>query len=42
MKQKYTNEEKQYLLDLIIEIAMEVHESGMQIADKLDVPTDIM
>jgi len=42
MKQEYTNKEKEHLLDLIIEIAIEVHESGMTVAGKLGVPSHIL
>jgi len=42
MKLKYENMERKKLLDLIIAIAMEVHESGIQVATKLDVPTNII
>lgn len=38
----YTNDEKQKLLDLIIDVAMIVHESGIQVAVKLGVPSDIV
>jgi len=42
MRQEYTNEEKERLLDLIVAIAMEIHESGMTVAGKLGVPSYIM
>jgi len=42
MKLKYTNKEKERLLDLIVAIAMEIHKSGIQIATKLDIPTDLI
>jgi len=42
MKQIYTNAEKERLLDIIIEFATIVHESGVQIGDKLDLPSHVM
>lgn len=42
MRQKYSSDEMEKLLDLIIEVAMIVHESGIQVAEKLGVPTDVL
>ncbi len=42
MRQIYTNPDKEKLLDLIVEVAMLTHESGIQVAEKLDVPRDII
>ena len=42
MRQKYCNQDKQKLLDLIIDTAILIHESRIQVAEKLGVPSDIV
>lgn len=42
MKKKYTNDERKKIIDLIITIAAEIHESGVMVAEQLNMPTEIM
>ena len=42
MRQQYTNTDKERLLDIIIEAAMLVHESGIQVGEKMGIPSHVM